>query len=75
MAIGRCSCKNEFQNKKYGQGLRVGNPLKSKPGQFHCTVCEKTFEVKGANKAVEEKKGKGGPKGSDKPAQEVGKKQ
>lgn len=57
MAIGKCSCKHDFQDKKYGPGMRSGSPLKGKPGQYRCSVCEKTFEVKGAKeKGTEEKK-------------------
>lgn len=29
----------EFQNKTYGQGKRVMNPLKKEPGKERCTVC------------------------------------
>lgn len=36
--ILKCTCKNEFQDKKYGRGMRVHNPT-AKDKQ-RCTVCE-----------------------------------
>ena len=40
MAIVRCSgtnCKNDYQDKRYGKGLRVAN--KTTNGNYKCTVC------------------------------------
>jgi len=38
-----CSCKNEFQDTKYGKGNRLHNPCKSlskeKDMGIRCTVC------------------------------------
>lgn len=34
-----CTCKHEYQDKKYGAGKRVHNPRKS--NQYACTVCGK----------------------------------
>jgi hypothetical protein len=34
-----CSCKHEFQDKKYGEGRRKMN--KTKDGNYRCTVCGK----------------------------------
>lgn len=31
-----CTCKHEYQDKKYGAGNRVMNPYK---GGYRCTVC------------------------------------
>jgi hypothetical protein len=45
MAIIKCNCKHEFQDKKYGNGMRVHNyalKLRSnggKPG-YRCTICK-----------------------------------
>ena len=37
--IVSCDCKHDYQDKKYGKGKRVANPLK---GDGHrCTVCSK----------------------------------
>ncbi len=40
--IKKCSCKNDYQDEKYGEGMRVQNPLKD-PGKYgyRCTVCSK----------------------------------
>ena len=35
--IIKCICKNEFQDEKYGKGMRVHN--EKKDGTFRCTVC------------------------------------
>jgi hypothetical protein len=36
MAIKKCTCDNEYQDKKYGYKMRVHNPtLKG----WRCTVC------------------------------------
>jgi hypothetical protein len=46
----RCTCKNDFQDKTYGAGVRVHNPLKTvngKPQEYRCTVC---LKVRTANK-------------------------
>ncbi len=40
--ILKCSCKHEYQDKKYGKGNRVHNALASKSGrlqEYRCTVC------------------------------------
>ena len=38
----RCKCQNDFQDKKYGKGIRVhnecGGSKKSRP-DWRCTVC------------------------------------
>ncbi len=38
--IKECSCKNEYQDKKYGKNLRVMNPKKA---GHRCTVCGKEY--------------------------------
>lgn len=35
--ILRCNCKNEYQDERYGLGMRVFNPRKDKT--YACTVC------------------------------------
>lgn len=35
--IKSCSCKNDWQDKKYGKGQRVFNEKSN--GSFKCTVC------------------------------------
>lgn len=40
--ILRCSCPHEFQDKEYGKGSRVHNPIKGPSAvRFRCTVCGK----------------------------------
>lgn len=47
--IRKCDCKNEFQDKRYGQGMRVMNECGSegsKTGKkVRCTVCEKEYQA------------------------------
>jgi len=40
-ACGGMNCKNDFQDKKYGAGMRVMNECKSASGavKHRCTVC------------------------------------
>lgn len=47
----RCpaNCKHEYQDRKYGKGVRLCNPAKS-PGQYpmwRCIVCRTKFEAGG----------------------------
>lgn len=35
----KCTCKHEYQDKKYGKGLRVANNTKLET--WRCTVCGK----------------------------------
>ncbi len=38
--IKACKCKNEYQDRMYGKGLRVHNVFtKPIPGGLSCTVC------------------------------------
>jgi len=39
VAILPCSCKHEYQDKKYGKGNRVHNKKGSKNPGYRCTVC------------------------------------
>lgn len=36
--IKRCTCKNKYQDKKYGKGRRVCNKT-GKTDKHRCTVC------------------------------------
>lgn len=47
MALKKCDCKNLFQDKRYGKGIRVMNKLKregDRPQSYRCTVCGKERE-------------------------------
>lgn len=37
MSIQKCTCKHDFQDQKYGQGMRVHT--EDRKGNSHCTVC------------------------------------
>jgi len=39
--IMRCDCKHDYQDLKYGLGMRVHNPGQGKSITFKCTVCGK----------------------------------
>ena len=46
----KCTCKNEYQDKEHGNGVRVHNPMKKekdRPQYYRCTVClnEKTAPI------------------------------
>lgn len=56
--ISNCSCAHEFQDQKYGKGMRVFNALISKPGQVRCTVCGSQKSVSSAPTETTKKKGK-----------------
>ena len=37
-----CTCQHEFQDQRYGRGVRIANPVKTDPKQpkmGRCTVC------------------------------------
>lgn len=34
----KCSCNHEFQDKRYGKGIRVHN-WREKANSYRCTVC------------------------------------
>lgn len=36
--VVKCNCKNEYQDKKYGNGMRVHNKIKD--SGCRCTVCK-----------------------------------
>lgn len=40
----KCSCHSEFQDRTYGPGMRVFNPMGkgSQDSGYKCTVCGKT---------------------------------
>lgn len=39
MAIKSCTCKNDYQDQKYGKSMRVHNKYIKDGGGFRCTVC------------------------------------
>lgn len=45
VAIKKCSCQHEWQDKAYGKGRRVFNKTSGGKGQqgggWRCTVCDK----------------------------------
>jgi len=45
MAIKKCTCESEYQDRKYGKGMRVMNRTankKSENNYYHrCTICGK----------------------------------
>ena len=38
--IAKCTCENEYQDKKYGKGNRIHNQT-GKLTEIRCSVCEK----------------------------------
>jgi len=43
--VKKCSCRSEYQDQKYGQGMRVHNTVKVKSGtEYRCTVCGKVVK-------------------------------
>ena len=43
--LKKCSCKHEFQDKQYGDSVRVYNPCKNDT-HARCTVCSKEIKLK-----------------------------
>jgi len=43
-----CTCKNEYQDQKYGNGNRYCNPCKKQEKLYRCTVCGKEITKAGA---------------------------
>jgi hypothetical protein len=41
----RCTCKHAFQDGRYGQGMRVHNPM-VKENRARCTVCGAEHDVR-----------------------------
>lgn len=41
MKIIRCECESEYQDKKFGVGMRAHNAGQGKSTTFRCTVCGK----------------------------------
>jgi len=37
--ITNCSCKSEYQDKRYGKGLRLHNATQSQSAKWRCTAC------------------------------------
>lgn len=48
VAIVKCECKNDFQDKRYGNQMRVANKTQKGDGtktDARCTVCSKIHRV------------------------------
>ena len=47
MALIKCNCTHEYQDRKYGKNIRVGNEcIVTRDGKYRCTVCgKKTDDV------------------------------
>ena len=43
--IKKCTCKNEYQDKKYGKGKRVHNKFEKDGGGWRCTVCGRDKKI------------------------------
>ncbi len=59
--ILRCSCKHEFQDERYGRGMRVHNPCSDKgprSGQATCTVCGVARYISSATPALKDRRKK-----------------
>ena len=39
--IEACDCRHEFQDRVYGKGQRVKNPMQGKKPGYRCTVCQR----------------------------------
>jgi len=49
--IMKCSCKSEFQDQQYGEGMRVFNQMgKDHKDSYRCTICGKEVCTSGAVK-------------------------
>jgi len=58
MAILKCTCSHEFQDKKYGRGRRVHNPTSRGTGSdqvFRCTVCLNERARKAEHRIIKKK--------------------
>jgi len=55
--IGRCFCKSEYQDEKYGKGMRVMNRMDD--GKVRCTVCGKEADAASAKAQTKERKTNG----------------
>lgn len=47
MAIKKCVCSNDYQDKRYGYGMRVCNSKKA--GGYRCSVCGRDVNKIGEN--------------------------
>lgn len=49
--VRRCTCKSDFQDRVYGNGMRLFNEGgKDKVSELHCTVCGKVIGLDGGVK-------------------------
>lgn len=43
--ILKCKCQHEFQDKIYGKGNRLCNPLEKTSNSYRCTVCNNVIKI------------------------------
>lgn len=55
--IMNCTCKNAYQDKLYGVGKRVFNPMGKERKRARCTSCEAIIDIK-SDEVVKPKKEK-----------------
>lgn len=55
--VGRCICKSDYQDEKYGKGMRVMNRMDD--GKVRCTVCGKEADAPSAKTQPREAKNNG----------------
>jgi hypothetical protein len=56
--ILKCHCQHEFQDSKYGKGMRVHTPTKKSPegSIFRCTICKTEKNASSGEVAKQKKK-------------------
>ena len=42
----KCTCKNSFQDKRYGKNVRVMNKVEKQANAYRCTSCEAIVSTK-----------------------------
>jgi len=59
--IAPCTCRHEYQDEKYGKGMRVFNPRmpSGKLGGWRCTVCGRETSADSSDLKKQPKQGEG----------------
>jgi len=58
MVVQYCSCDNDFQDERYGKGMRVMNLMQGKKDdKVRCTICVREHSLKGSVPVAMKKKG------------------
>ena len=55
MAICKCSCESNYQDRIYGKGMRVCNQTKNSD-KYRCTVCANIITINNFKKDKKDKK-------------------